>query len=61
MNQFIGKQVIFLPEREEDGYLIGHTGNYLLIKTPGTKEEINQDLKVKITETKYPYSFAKRI
>lgn len=61
MNQFIGKQVIFLPEREEDGYLIGHTGNYLLIKTPGTKEEINQDLKVEITETKYPYSFAKRI
>ena len=31
-NKFINKEVEFLPEIYKDGYIIGHTGNYLLIK-----------------------------
>ena len=48
-NKFIGKEVTFLPEIEKDGYKIGHTGNYLLIKT---KSDNNI---VKITKIDYPY------
>ena len=32
MKKYINKKVIFIPEVYRDGYLVGHTGNYLLIK-----------------------------
>lgn len=59
MNKFINKDIIMLPEVYKDGYLIGHTGNYLLVKVKGTKEELNQDKKVKIVEVNYPYVIGK--
>lgn len=52
-NKFIDKEVVFLPEVEKDGYIIGHTGNYLLIKTK------SKNNKVKITEIDYPYCIGK--
>ncbi|MBE6144449.1 MAG: tRNA (N(6)-L-threonylcarbamoyladenosine(37)-C(2))-methylthiotransferase MtaB [Firmicutes bacterium] len=58
MNQFIGREVTFIPEIYKDGYLIGHTGNYLLIKYKGDVSDINKTLKVKIEKTDYPYSVA---
>ena len=48
-NKFINKDVEFLPEIERDKYKIGHTGNYLLIKTKSNNN------KVKITKVDYPY------
>ena len=33
MLKFIGSEVTFIPEVRKDNYLIGHTGNYLLVKT----------------------------
>ena len=48
-NKFIGKYVEFLPEIKKDGYKIGHTGNYLLIKTNSSNN------KVKIKRIDYPY------
>jgi len=58
MNKFINNEVEFIPEIYKDGYLIGHTGNYLLIKYKGNIEDLNKTLKVKIIETNYPYSIA---
>ena len=37
MDKFIGESLEFIPEVERDGYLFGHTGNYLYIKTKGCK------------------------
>jgi len=58
MNKFLNKEVTFIPEVYKDGYLIGHTGNYLLIKYKGSIENLNKTLKVKIVENIYPYSLA---
>ena len=55
MNKFINKEIEFIPETYKDGYLYGHTGNYLAIKTKGNKELINNIVKVKIEEIDYPY------
>ena len=55
MNKFIGKEIEFIPETYKDGYLYGHTGNYLAIKTKGNKELINNIVKVKIEKIEYPY------
>lgn len=55
MNKFIGKVITFLPEIEKDGYIIGHTGNYLLVKVPGTKDDLNKIIKVVLTNNEYPY------
>ena len=55
MNKFINKEIEFIPETYKDGYLYGHTGNYLAIKTKGNKELINNIVKVKIEKIEYPY------
>ena len=55
MNKFIGKEIEFIPETYKDDYLYGHTGNYLAIKTKGTKDLINNIVKVKIEKIEYPY------
>jgi len=58
MNKYIGKEVTFIPEIYKDGYLIGHTGNYLQIKYKGNIKDLNKTLKVKIMKNDYPYSIA---
>ena len=35
MSNYINKNVSFIPETIKDGYLLGHTDNYLLIKSVG--------------------------
>ena len=61
MNQFIGKKVIFIPEVYKDGYIIGHTGNYLQIKSLGSENDIGSDIEVVIKENNYPYMIGERI
>ena len=58
-NKFINKEVEFLPEIYKDGYIIGHTGNYLLVKTNGTIKDLNVLKKVKIEKIEYPYCVGK--
>lgn len=55
-SKFIKKQVEFLPEMYKDGYITGHTGNYLLVKTKGTIKDLNIFKEVKIKKIEYPYS-----
>ena len=54
-NKFINTKQIFIPEVYKDGYLIGHTGNYLLVKYKGCQELKNQDVEVTIKKVEYPY------
>ncbi len=61
MNQFLNEEVVFIPEKYQDGYLIGHTGNYLLIKSDGNKEDIHKNIKVRISSLEYPYCIGKKI
>ena len=54
MERFIGKTVSFIPEIISDGYLIGHTGNYLLIKYKSdVLDHVSHDVVIK--EICYPY------
>jgi threonylcarbamoyladenosine tRNA methylthiotransferase MtaB len=55
MDKYIGKDIIFIPEVYRDGYLIGHTGNYLLIKYKGNEDLLHQDVTVKGVKVEYPY------
>lgn len=55
MQKFLNQEISFLPETYKDGYLIGHTGNYLLIKCHGQQDELNKDKKVIIRNIVYPY------
>ena len=59
--KFVGKKVVFIPEVYKDGYLIGHTGNYLLIKVKGLETELHKDKTVLIKEIKYPYCMAEEL
>lgn len=58
MNKFLNKDLAFIPETYKDGYLIGHTGNYLLIKAKGDEKLIHNLVNIKITDIEYPYCLA---
>jgi threonylcarbamoyladenosine tRNA methylthiotransferase MtaB len=58
-NEFLNKTLEFIPETYKDGYLIGHTGNYLQIKAKGDESLINKIVKVKIENIDYPYCVSK--
>ena len=55
MNKYLGQDVFFIPEVYKDGYLIGHTDNYLLVKAKGKKDKLHKIVKVKIKANNYPY------
>ena len=53
--KFIGDEVSFIPEMYKEGYIVGHTGNYLNVKTKGKVDDLNKLKKVKIEKIEYPY------
>lgn len=55
MEKFINKEVEFIPEVYKDGYLVGHTGNYLSIKKQGLENELYKPKKAVIKSIEYPY------
>ena len=61
MNKFIETEMTYIPEVYKDGYLIGHTGNYLLIKCKGEINDLNKTLKIQIKSIEYPYILAIRV
>ncbi|MBE6139454.1 MAG: tRNA (N(6)-L-threonylcarbamoyladenosine(37)-C(2))-methylthiotransferase MtaB [Firmicutes bacterium] len=58
-NKFVGKEIEFLPEIYKEGYIIGHTGNYLLIKKKGNIVDLNILKQVTIEKVEYPYCLGK--
>lgn len=55
MSKYVNKSLEFIPEVYDDGYLIGHTGNYLLIKARGDECLVGQIVEVQTKEVNYPY------
>lgn len=55
MTNYLNKELVFIPEVYRDEYLIGHTGNYLLIKYKGNEKLLHKDVKVKGVKVEYPY------
>lgn len=55
MKKHLNKELSFIPEVYEDGYLIGHTGNYILIKAKSSKELLHETITVKTKKVDYPY------
>lgn len=58
MSKHIGKELTFIPEVYDNGYLIGHTGNYLLIRAMGDESLLGKEIIVKISKVEYPYLFS---
>ena len=55
INKFLNQELEFIPETYKDGFLYGHTGNYLAIKTVGDSSLLNTIVKVRIERLDYPY------
>lgn len=55
MERFLNKDLTFIPEIEKDGYLIGHTENYLLIKARGNIKDLKKTVIINTKEIEYPY------
>ena len=55
MKKFLGESLTFIPEVYDGDYLIGHTGNYLLIKVKGSKKLIGKEVSVDLKKIDYPY------
>jgi len=55
MNKQIDKVKNVLVETIKDGYLIGHSEDYLLVKLKGNRNMINEIVSVKIEKIEYPY------
>lgn len=55
MSKFLGEEITFIPEVYDDGYLIGHTGNYLLVKARGSSDLIGKEVNAVLKEIVYPY------
>lgn len=49
----VGKDVIVIPETYQDGYLIGHTDNYLKVKFKGCEELLGKDVNVLLEKYEY--------
>jgi threonylcarbamoyladenosine tRNA methylthiotransferase MtaB len=59
MEKFKNKELTFIAEIYKDGFLYGHTSNYLFVKAQGKEECLYERLKVHITDICYPYVLGK--
>lgn len=61
MNEFINTEVKVLVETYKDGYLIGHTDNYLLVKFKGEETQKNTIVNCLIKEVNYPNCLGEKV
>lgn len=50
LSSYVGKDVEVLFEEEEDGFLKGHTANYIMVKSKQDESKLNQIVKVKVDD-----------
>ncbi|MFA7689447.1 MAG: tRNA (N(6)-L-threonylcarbamoyladenosine(37)-C(2))-methylthiotransferase MtaB, partial [Bacilli bacterium] len=55
MKKHVNKILEIIPEIEKDGYIIGHSSNYLMTKIKGNKNQLGKLLKIKVKQIQYPY------
>ena len=58
MKKYLNIDTSFIPEIYDNGYLIGHTENFLLIKAKGNRNLLKQNVKVTTKKFQYPYIYA---
>jgi len=58
---FLNKEIEVLTEVYHDGYVVGHTSNYLKVKFKGDQSDINKIYKVKINDIDYPYCIGTKL
>lgn len=58
MNDNLGENS-FIPEVYKDGYLIGHTSNFLKVKVPSRENLCKKNVNVYLESTEYPYVIGK--
>ena len=59
MDKFMGKEVSFIPEVFDNGFVYGHTGNYLYVKANGTSDDLKKNKIVEIIDIDYTYVIGK--
>lgn len=59
MDKFMRKEVSFIPEVFDNGFVYGHTGNYLYVKANGTSDDLKKNKIVEIIDIDYPYVIGK--
>lgn len=55
MNKFLNKELNFIVEVKKNGFLIGHTGNYLLVKIKDEDYNLHKCINIKVVDVEYPY------
>ena len=55
MNKYLNREVEFIPETYKNGFIYGHTGNYLNIKMFGNEKDLKKSKTTKIVKIEYPY------
>ena len=55
MEEQLNKEFELIPEMYKDGYLTGHTGNYLFIRVKGDADLIHKEVTIKTMKVSYPY------
>lgn len=55
MEKFLNQDIYFIPEVEKNGYLIGHTSNYLLVSAKGDKCLLHKTILAHTTDLNYPH------
>ena len=60
-DKFLNKELDFIPEEYIDGYLVGHTNNFLKVKVLGNSDKIGQMMRILITKTDFPINEGKII
>ena len=54
---FLNKQLVLLVETEKNGYLYGHTSNYIEVMVKNSNNiKVNEYCNIKITSVDYPIS-----
>ena len=57
--KFIGKKLTMIPEVYQNGNLIGHTSNYLLVSVPCDEELLGEEIEITLSEAKIPQNIGK--
>lgn len=55
MNKYVNKEITFIPEVYQDGYLVGHSSNYLNIKVKSNKRLHGNEILIRPKKVEYPY------
>ncbi len=55
MNKYMNTKLSFIPEVYKDGYLIGHSENFIYIKAKGDEQCHGKELLVFVKKIEYPY------